>query len=296
MASHNFIGLDEDFPGAAYREEVYELIDPILHYRSQTYAGKVVFITGASRGIGAETALQYACAGASVALASRFSETLEDVKSRINAARSDAVVLTLVADVTQTDQVKEAILETVSHFGSLDIVIANAGKAGAWTRPLLEKDPNEWWSVVEVNIRGVFNTIYFSIPHLLETKGYAIVVSSKAAQVRVPFGSDYAVSKHALGRLTEHIYLEYPDIKIFALHPGSIPTEMGSGTNPPGLPPPTDSVALPAATMLYLTSGRVDWLIGRYVSANWDLGEIEREWKSKIVEKGGLVSKLYIPV
>ena len=58
-----------------------------------------------------------------------------------------------------------------------------------------------------------------------------------------------------------NIFPEYPDLKIFTLHPGSIPTEMGSDAKAGD--PPTDSVALPAATMLYLTAGSADWLIGR---------------------------------
>lgn len=113
---------------------VYDFVDPTVHYESQTYAGKVVFITGASRGIGAETALQYARAGASVALAARFTETLEGVKSLILTDRPEANVLTLPVDVTNTREVERAISETVSRFGRLDIVVANAGKAGEWTR------------------------------------------------------------------------------------------------------------------------------------------------------------------
>jgi hypothetical protein len=59
--------------------------------------------------------------------------------------------------------------------------------------------------------------------------------------------------------------------------------------------PPEDSLALPAATILYLTSGRADYLSPRYVSATWDLGEVERDWKEKIVAQNALVNKLAIP-
>ncbi|KAJ7767670.1 NAD-P-binding protein [Mycena metata] len=269
-----------------YTPKVYDFIDPTVHYEGQTYAGKVVFITGASRGIGAETALQYARAGASVALAARFSETLEGVKSLILTDRPEANVLTLRIDVTNTREVERAISETVSRFGRLDIVVANAGKPGEWTRPLLEKDPNEWWSDLEVNIRGAFNTVYFSIPHLFKTSGYVIAVGTKGAQVRIPYTSDFSVSTYALGRLFEKIHLEYPEIKILTLHPGSIlecNTKAGDR--------PTDSVALSAATVLYLTSGRPTGLLeGEYVSANWDLGELEEKWKFKVAEKDALVS------
>jgi hypothetical protein len=64
-----------------------------------------------------------------------------------------------------------------------------------------------------------------------------------------------------------------------------------------GLPFPADStVELAASTIQYLTSGKADYLSGRYVSAEWDLGEVERDWKEKIIAQDSLVSKLSIPV
>jgi hypothetical protein len=104
--------------------------------------------------------------------------------------------------------------------------------------------------------------------------------------------------------------IEYPSVHAFALAPGFVPTRLVVESEAGEAP---DTVALPAATMLYLTSGRADWLSGRFVkgvkasgllsclpsdryySANWDIMEVERDWKDKIIEKGGLVSKLYIP-
>jgi NAD(P)-dependent dehydrogenase (short-subunit alcohol dehydrogenase family) len=294
--AHLLRGIDEDIQTSTYRKDIYDLIDPKQFYDSQAFLGKVVFITGASRGIGAATALQYARAGASLALASRQQATLDNIKSDILLAVPTARVLTFPADVTHTRDVERAISATVAEFGQLDIVIANAGKAGAWTEPLASKDPDEWWSVVETGLRGVFNTLYFSIPHLVKSKGSAVAVTSRAAQVRLPFASDYCVAKHALGRLVEHIQLEYPDIKIFNLHPGSPPTEMGLGTNHPiASAPPTDSVELAGATMLYLTAGKADWLVGRYASANWDLEEAESIWKEKVIKSDALVSKLHVP-
>jgi NAD(P)-dependent dehydrogenase (short-subunit alcohol dehydrogenase family) len=290
------VGYNEDFVDVAYHKEVYDLIDPKQFYDSQTFLEKVVFITGASRGIGAATALQYARAGASVALASRGQAALDQVKSDILLAVPTARVLVLPVDVTQTQEMKGAIAATVAQFGRLDIAVANAGKAGAWTEPILNKDPDEWWSVVEVGLKGVFNTIYFSLPHLIQSKGCVVTISSRAAQVRLPFASDYCVAKHALGRLVEQFYLEYPEIRIFNLHPGSPETEMGLNTNHPiASDPPDESIELPGAAMLYLTAGKADWLVGRFVSSNWDLGEIESQWKEKIIESNALISKLHIP-
>jgi hypothetical protein len=88
--------------------------------------------------------------------------------------------------------------------------------------------------------------------------------------------------------------VEYPDIKVFPFNPGTVKTDMQAEI---GSSIPIDStVGLAAAAILYLTSGKADYLSGRYVPATWDLGEVERDWKEKIVAQNGLVNKLSIPV
>lgn len=86
---------------------------------------------------------------------------------------------------------------------------------------------------------------------------------------------------------------ENPGVKTYSLHPGSIVTETAqdSGLAEQGMEMP-DSVELPAYTMLYLASGKADWLSGRYVEATWDLGQVEREWKDKILAGDLLINKL----
>jgi NAD(P)-dependent dehydrogenase (short-subunit alcohol dehydrogenase family) len=88
-----------------------------------------------------------------------------------------------------------------------------------------------------------------------------VVVTSGGAHLVLPKSSDYCISKHALGRFVEFIVAEYPRIKAFAVHPGVIDTEL-SRSNGLKLETP-DTTELPAATMLYLTSGKVDWLSGK---------------------------------
>jgi len=90
-----------------------------------------------------------------------------------------------------------------------------------------------------------------------------------------------------------HAFPEYPDIKAFSVHPGCVKTDMYDESG--GHYPVNSTVGLAAATILYLTSGSADYLSGRYVSATWDLGEVERDWKEKIVAQNGLVNKLSIP-
>jgi len=255
------------------RHDTYPGIDPSHHYKAQTYKGKVVLITGASAGIGEETAIQYARAGASLVLLARREAVLEGVQSAIKKELPQAQMLTVVADVVNTKQIEAAVKAAIERFGKIDIVIANAGKAAAFDKPFTEKDPDEWWSQVEVNIRGVYNIVHFTVPYLVQSKGYIVILSTGLAQYRFPFASAYSTSKHALNRLAEFIILEYPEIKTFAIHPGGIQTDTGKGTGYP-LDLLIDTVQLPASTILRLTSGKDDYLSGRYVSSTWDLDEV----------------------
>ncbi|THH21492.1 hypothetical protein EW146_g117 [Bondarzewia mesenterica] len=310
----SIVGIAEVLPVTLHKN-VYPTIDPQIHYDAQTFKGKVVFITGASRGIGEETATQFAHAGASLVLVARNHTTLDTVKAAILNVVPKASVLTFAADVTHTKEVEQAIKTTIDTFGRLDILIANAGVTRPLEKPFAQDDPDSWWYTLEVNVRGVYNAVHFAVPHLQRTRGYVIVLSSEVGQLRLPFGSDYNMSKHVLNRLVEFIVLgivphilpchslanpcsalpssENPEVKAFAMHPGAVPTSLSTRSKAPVTF--DDSVSLSASTMLYITAGKADWLSGRYFNSNWDLGEMERDWKKKIVEQNGLVNKLFIP-
>jgi NAD(P)-dependent dehydrogenase (short-subunit alcohol dehydrogenase family) len=102
-------------------------------YAARFYDGKVVLITGASRGIGRETALQYARAGASVAIVARTGDALNETKDMIVAAVPGADVFVLTADVRDIESVRSAVDGVLRHFGKLDILIANAGAITSFT-------------------------------------------------------------------------------------------------------------------------------------------------------------------
>ncbi|KAH9002449.1 NAD-P-binding protein [Lactarius hatsudake] len=294
----SYIGHDEVLP-VTNHHDVYSTIDPKESFANQTYRGKVVLITGASRGIGQETAITYAKAGANVTITGRHQETLDKLAALIHATVPGAQILPFRADVRDPNASEAAVKATLKRFGRLDVVIANAGIMNDFENRLDNKDPDLWWNTFEVNIRGTFNTVRPSLLALEKTCGRIVVVSSDGAQLRITHASDYVTSKHALNRLVEFIALEYPKLTVFSLHPGGIKTETAEKA---GLPFPDDyifdTLQLPAATMLYLTSGRVDWLNGKYLAANWDISDIERDWKDKI-QAGGpggvLINKLAIP-
>lgn len=87
---------------------------------------------------------------------------------------------------------------------------------------------------------------------------------------------------------------EYPDLKVFCVHPGIVATDLTVGYEGQTARD-LDSPALCASTILCLISGKADYLNGRFVASTWDLGEVERVWKEKIVAQNALVSKLHIP-
>ncbi|KAI0265622.1 NAD-P-binding protein [Gloeopeniophorella convolvens] len=287
------IGADEDLTKVTVRHDIYPAIDPKPLYDAQAYKGKAVLITGASRGIGLQTALQFALAGADLTIVARKQETLDASRATVLASVPAARVLTFVADVRDPAKAQEAVAATVRAYGKLDVLVANAAALRPMTEPFAQRDPTGWWDVQEINIRGTYNYVHYAVPELLKTKGKIVALSSGAAQYRLPFASDYCISKFAVNRFVEFVAVEYPDIKVFALHPGVVETQMSAESGAPV--PPVDAVALPASTILYLVSGRADYLSSRYVSSNWDLAEVERDWKEKIVATNGLVNKLSIP-
>ncbi|KZV69966.1 NAD(P)-binding protein [Peniophora sp. CONT] len=287
---------DPSLPVTA-RHDIYPTIDPKDAWTSKSYAGKVVLITGASRGIGQILAVFYAKAGAFLALVARSS--LEATEKAVRADVPDAKIVKFAADVTGSKRAREIVQETVKQFGHIDIVIPNAGAANPLGKRVGEIDPEAWWSTFEVNIKGAFNFVSPALEHIEKSKGRVVFISSCTMNMRVKTASDYMTSKLAISRLVEFIAFEYPNIPVFAFHPGSIATDL-SMTNVTDATPEMfeDTLELAAGTALLLTSGRFDWLSGKYIDANWDLGEVERDWKEKILAKGrfgALVAKLALP-
>jgi NADPH:quinone reductase-like Zn-dependent oxidoreductase len=144
FSSANIVGMDENLPVTQHHEfvptfvistllllshSVYPFIDPKQHYTSQAFKGQVVLITGASRGIGQEAALQYARAGASLVLVSRKQETLNETRAVVLKELPGTEVVTFVADVKDPVSAEEAVKLTKSRFGRLDVLVANAGAA-----------------------------------------------------------------------------------------------------------------------------------------------------------------------
>jgi NAD(P)-dependent dehydrogenase (short-subunit alcohol dehydrogenase family) len=156
----------------------------------QPVAGKSVLITGAARGIGAETARRLAARGARVALAGLEPELLE----RVAADCPGAVFFE--CDVTDREAVRAAVGGTVEAFGGIDVVVANAGIAVAGFARTMDEDA--WERVIEVNLLGVWRTVRAALPHVLDRRGYVLPIASVAAIAHAPGMTSYAASKAAV--------------------------------------------------------------------------------------------------
>jgi NAD(P)-dependent dehydrogenase (short-subunit alcohol dehydrogenase family) len=150
--------------------------------------GKNVFITGAARGIGAETARRLVARGANVALVGLEPDELRRVAEQCgpNAAWFEC-------DVTDWDALERAVEGAAERFGGIDCVMANAGIAAAGlTRTM---DPAAFERTIEVNLLGVWRTVRACLPHVLERRGYVLVIASMAAALHGPGMAAYSASK-----------------------------------------------------------------------------------------------------
>src|SRR3954467_7701124 len=158
--------------------------------------GKTVLITGAARGIGASAARECAARGANVALVGLEGEELERT-----AAACGPGAAAFEADVTDRSAIEDAMSRAVDRFGGLDAVVANAGIAGG--APVRSYHPDAFTRVIEVNVLGVHRTLYATLPHVIERRGYVLPVASLAAAMWSPGMGAYNAAKsgvEALGR------------------------------------------------------------------------------------------------
>lgn len=149
---------------------------------------QTLLITGASSGIGAATVRAAVKAGWQVALLARSRDALEKLAGELGDA-----ALALPCDITERDQLSEAVAKTVERFGGLDAVYANAGK-GSSSPGIEQGDPDDWHAMIHLNVLAVLTTAHATLPHLRKTKGHFVVTGSKAGRDHMK-GSVYGATK-----------------------------------------------------------------------------------------------------
>jgi len=197
---------------------------------------KVVAITGASKGIGAELARQLAARGARVVLAARSEKELEEVAAQCR--QSNPGVVTVKADVTSDRDCQAIISGAVVAFGRLDVLVNNAG-ATMWARFEDIDDMSILKRIMDVNYMGAVYCTKHALPHLRDTKGLIVGISSLAGRTGVPTRTGYSAAKHAMVGFFDSLRIELDGtgVGVTMIYPGFVATGIReNATGPDGKP------------------------------------------------------------
>lgn len=234
-------------------------------------AGQVGLVTGAGRGIGREIALALAAEGMAVGLLGRSRRPLDAVLREIAGAGGRAVAVP--ADVTDGDQVHAAVGTVTRDLGPVDLLVSNAGLREQRAARPWETDPDDWWRVVETNLRGPYLLAHDVLPGMVERgHGRVLHVGSGMGQRANPDWSAYAVSKAALSRLTDSLAaaLTGTGVTLLEVSPGLVRTDMTETMWGPPDEQPWNPVARITDVVLRVARGELDPLHGRFVHAARD--------------------------
>lgn len=195
-------------------------------------ADKVALITGAGSGIAKATSLLFASEGAKVAALGRSDDELKQTVEEIQAKGGEAIPV--VADISQPDQMQQAIQKIEQQWGRLDIVFANAGINGVWAS-LEELTPEDWDKTLNINLKGTFLTVKYAVP-LLKQHGGSVVITSSVNGTRIfsnTGATAYSCSKAAQVAFTKMVALELAKhkIRVNVICPGAIETNIDENTD-----------------------------------------------------------------
>ncbi len=191
---------------------------------------KNALITGAGKGIGKAIAIALAKEGVNVILVARTQEEIDSVAAKVRSLRVKALAIT--ADVADIHSVNAAVAKALAEFGTIDILINNAGIAAFGK--FLELEPTDWERIIQVNLMGTYYVTRAVLPNMIERQtGDIINISSTAGLSGNALTSAYSASKFAVLGLTESLMQEVRkhNIRVTALTPSTVATDMAKELN-----------------------------------------------------------------
>jgi NADP-dependent 3-hydroxy acid dehydrogenase YdfG len=199
--------------------------------------GTVALVTGASSGIGEATARALAGLGATVALAARRQDRLQELAREVEQAGGCA--LAIETDVTDREQAIAAVQRTVSEFGRLDTVINNAGVM--LLGPILDAPSEEWDRMIALNLQGLLHVTHAALPYLVQAAprdprrvADLVNISSVAGRVARSGSGVYNLTKHGVGAFSESLRQELAErhVRVSLVEPGAVETELPDHLRP----------------------------------------------------------------
>ncbi|MFZ1082736.1 MAG: glucose 1-dehydrogenase [Candidatus Kryptoniota bacterium] len=239
-----------------------------------TFAEKTVIVTGASSGIGKETARKFSENGANIVAFARTQNRLDSLKGEC--ADNHGTVITITGDVTREADRLKLIKAALDSFGGIDILVNAAGIISNGT--IENTTESQWDEMFDINLRSVFRMMQLAMPHLIKQKGNIVNVSSVTGVRAFPNVLAYCVSKAGVDQLTHCAALEIASkgVRINAVNPGVVVTnlhkaggmneeqyqnflEHSGSTHPLGRAGTPEEIA---NLILFLASEKASWITG----------------------------------
>ena len=234
------------------------------------FKNRTVLITGSSRGIGRATAIAFAQEGANIVVNYIKNKiAAEEVVTKIKSLNMEAIAIQ--ADVANESDVKRMMEEAVKRFGSIDVLVNNAGVV--FDIPILEKTVEQWERTLHVNLIGTFLCTKYAVPHMKDRSGASIlnISSTNGIDSLSPESADYDTSKAGVISLTKNFSQSLaPHIRVNSIAPGWIDTEINKGLPKDFIESETEKIALKrwgrpeeiAKAILFLCSDEASFITG----------------------------------